>query len=234
MFDGGELSKLTASKNMKKEIEDNFKELLKEMKDFYGISAKVSDYYNNKEYKNDISKAVEYDEEFKTAYEKFNSVFNKFNQSIKKYKPKRKIRDLQSIKDPIQKSMAALLNSYEGTIELAEEFYDEFSTLKYKDDHSKAKEKINKYAENLNKEKNVVQSIEFTDATKHMKYNYEDHFVKTSEEFIKSANTLFEKEPSIKSEAEYNQLYNDVVNSYNSMIYIYNANTQAINTFTTY
>jgi len=67
-----------------------------------------------------------------------------------------------------------------------------------------------------------------------MKYNYEDHFVKTSEEFIKSANTLFEKEPSIKSEAEYNQLYNDVVNSYNSMIYIYNANRQAINTFTTY
>ncbi len=56
-FDGGELSKLNASGEMKSEIESNFKALLKTMDEYYTVSSKVAEYYSKNQFKEDLSKA---------------------------------------------------------------------------------------------------------------------------------------------------------------------------------
>ncbi len=234
LFDGGELSKLNASAEMKSEIEDNFKSLLKVMEEFYNTANKVSLYYSKNEWKDDPSKAEGYDSDMKSAYDKYKTAFDKFSASVKKYKPQRKPIDLESIKNPDERSVALLMNSYENTLDAAEEFYDAFNGTEYKGDLSKAKEKFTEFETQFKKDKDAVLSGEFSEKTKYMKYSYEDYFVKMTNMFIDAGTVFFDKAPSVKDAAEYNRSYDNVVNNYNYMITAYNTNINIVNAFRVY
>lgn len=233
-FDGGELSKLNASADMKNDIEGNFKTLLKTMEDYYNVSSKVADYYSKNEWKNDLSKAETYDDDLKTAYEKYKSAFGKFSDSVKKYKPQRKVRDIESIKNPDEKSVAVLMNAYENTLDKAEEFYDAFDGLEYKGDYSKAKDKFREFESSFKQDKNSVLSAEFSEKTKYMKYSYEDYFVKMTNGFLDAGTKFFDHAPSASDQADFNRTYDDVVNNYNYMISAYNTNINVVNMFRVY
>lgn len=234
MFDGGELSKLNASEDMKNEIEGNFKDVLKSMQELYNTSVKVGEYYSSSEYKNDLSKAVVYDEEIKASYGRYKAAFDMFTASVKKHKPRRKHRDIESINNPDEKAVAILMNSYEKTLDAAEEFYDEYNGLEFKAEQQKAKEKFRQFEDTFTKEKDIVMSAEFSDKTKYMKYSYEDYFSKMCKMFMDAGNKFFDKSPNAKDEKEYNRLYDDVVNNYNYMINAYNTNINIVNSFRVY
>lgn len=233
-YDQGELSKLNAKSDMKNEIESELKNLLKVLEDYYNTSSKVSDYYSKGEFKKDISNAVPYDEEMKSAYNKYKSAFDKFSGAIKKYKPSREKRNPNSISNADEKAVAILLNSYESTLESAEGFYDAFNGLGYKDDLSKSRIAFEDFRKAFTDEKNTVLSTEFTEKTKYMKYSYEDYFVKMSNGFIEAGKKFYDEAPSAKNANEFNQLYDDVVNNYNYMITAYNTNINVANSFRVY
>jgi len=234
LYDGGALSKLNASADMKNEIEGNFKDVLKSMEDYFNTSRKVAEYYTKNEYKNDLSKAEGYDEEMKAVYGKYKAAFDKFSASVKKYKPQRKNRDIESISNPDEKSVAILMNSYENTLDMAEEFYDAFSGLEYNGDISRSKDKFREFESSFKDEKSSVLNASFSDKTKYMKYSYEDYFVKMTNMFIEAGTKFYDKAPSAKDEREFNRLYDDVVNNYNYMITAYNTNINIVNSFRVY
>ena len=233
-FDGGELSKLNASEEMKTEIEGDFKNLMKVLESYHSVAKKVSDYYSKNEYKEDLSKAAGYEEEMKTEYEKYKSAFDKFSAAIKKYKPQREKRDPNSISNPDERAVTVLMNSYENTLDRAEEFYDAFNGVQYNGDLTKAKDKFREFESGFKEDKNSVMSAEFTEKTKYMKYSYEDYFVKMTNMFLDAGTKFFDKAPSAKDEREFNRLYDDVVNNYNYMITAYNTNINIVNSFKVY
>ncbi len=234
LFDGGELSKLNASSEMKSEIEGSFKDLLKVMEDYYNVSSRVAGYYSKNEYKDDLSKAAGYDEQMKSAYDKYKTAFNKFSDAVKKYKPQRKVRDIESINNPDERSVAVLMNAYENTLDNAELFYDAFNGLEYKGDFSKAKDKFREFEASFEKDKKTVLSAEFSEKTKYMKYSYEDYFVKMTNMFLEAGTKFFDHAPSAKDQRDFNRSYDDVVNNYNYMITAYNSNINVVNTFRVY
>jgi hypothetical protein len=233
-FDGGELSKLNASEEMKTEVESSFKELIKVLEDYQAVASKVSDYYSKGDYKEDLSKAGGYEENMQAAYEKYKSAFSKFSDAVKKNKPKREKRDPNSVSNPDERAVLVLMNSYENTLDKAEQFYDAFNGVEYKGDYSKAKEKFREFESSFKDDKNSVLSAEFTDKTKYMKYSYEDYFVKMTNMFLDAGNKFFDHAPSAKDINDFNRTYDDVVNNYNYMITAYNTNINIVNTFQSY
>jgi hypothetical protein len=233
-YDGGELSKLNAGSEMKSEIEGQLKNLLTAMEDFQVTAAKVSAYYSNGDYKKDISNVTPYDEDMKAAYEKYKSAFDKFAASVKKYKPKREVRDPNSYSNPDERSVAVLMNSYENTLDAAEEFYGAFNGVEYKGDLSKAKDVFTGFESKFKDDKNSVLSAVFSDKTKYMKYSYEDYFVKMTNMFLDAGKKFFDEAPNAKNINEFNTLYDAVVNNYNYMITAYNTNINIVNTFRVY
>ena len=233
-FDGGELSKLNASEEMKSEIEGDFKSLLKALENYHAVSKKVADYYSKGEYKEDLSKAAGYEDEMKSENEKYKSAFDKFSAAIKKYKPAREKRDPNSVSNPDERAVIVLMNSYENTLDNAEEFYEAFNGVQYNGDLSKAKDKFREFESSFKEDKNSVLSAEFTDKTKYMKYSYEDYFVKMTNMFLDAGTKFFDKAPSAKDEREFNRIYDDVVNNYNYMITAYNTNINVVNMFKVY
>lgn len=233
-YDGGKLAKLNASDEMKTEIEGNLKTLLKAMEEYYNTSRKIADYYTKDEYKSDMSKAQGYDDDMKRVYDSYKNAFDKFSGSIKKYKPKREVRDPESISNPDEKAVAILMNSYESTLDAAEEFYGEFNGLEYKGDMTKSKTELREFEEIYGKDKASVMSAEFSEKTKYMKYSYEDYFSKMAKMFTDAANKFFDKAPDAKDIQEFNRLYDDVINNYNYMITAYNSNINIVNSFRVY
>jgi hypothetical protein len=230
-YDGGELSKLSAGSEMKEEIEGELKKVLRAADAYYNTASKVSDYYSKGEYKKNLDKAVPYNDEMRTAYEKYAKALDGFTIAVKKHKPKREKRDLNSISDPGEFSVTVLTIAYENTADKAEEFYDSFIMVEYKGDLSEPKKILAEFEEVLKSEKSTVMNTEFTDKTKHLKYSYEDYFLKMSNMFLESAKKFFEGAPNAKNQNEFNRLYDDVVTNYNYMISAYNTNINVIYTY---
>jgi len=233
-FDGGQLSKLNASSEMKSEVEGELKNVLKVMEDYHATAKKVSSYYKNGDFKNDLSKAAPYDDEMKTAYNNFKTAFDKFSDAVKKYKPQRIVRDPNTISNPDERAVAILMNAYENTLDKAEEFYTEFNGIEFKGDLSKAKDKFREFENSFKDDKNTVLSAEFSDKTKYMKYSYEDYFMKMTNMFLDAGNKFFDQAPDAKNINEFNRKYDDVVNNYNYMITAYNTNINIVNSFRVY
>jgi len=229
LLDGGELSKLKASEEMQNEIESNLKKLLPAMEDFSVVSEKVSEYYSNKDYKNDLSLVKPYDEEMKTAYDKFKTSFDKFSSDLKKYKPKRKIYDPSTASTPDEASSQVMLNAYGDILDAAEDFFESFSGMNYKGDMNEADAKFKEFVKTFEESKNSIKNTEFSEKVKFMKYNFEDYFTNSVETFIKNGTEFFEKAPQLKSENDYRVKYNDMIISYNNMINSYNTNIGLIN-----
>ncbi len=236
LFDGGELSKLSAdNKDMKKEIESDFKDLLNVLEVYYISARKTSDYYKNKEFQNDLSLASTYDDEMKAQHEKYRSAIDKLNSTVRKYKPARKIRDISKISDPDEKSVAVLMNTYENTLDNAEDFYGDFQKVSRNDDVNGLKSKLDKMENNFNDDKKSVESVSFTEKTKYMKYNFQDYFQKQTDTFISDAGKFLNQAAQSKmSESEFNRGYDNVITSYNNMINAYNTSIQIVNTFRVY
>ncbi len=230
-YDGGELSKLTAAGEMKDEIETEMKNLLKVLDEYYNTASKVSDYYSKGEFKKDISKAAGYDEELRSVYEKYKSAFDKFTIAVKRHKPEKEKRDLNSITNPDEYSVTVLTIAYENTLDKAEDFYDNFTLIDYKGDLTETKSNLKEFEEVLKTEKNNVMSAEFSEKTKYMKYSYEDYFLKMANMFLDAAKKFVEDAPGAKNQNEFNRLYDDVVNNYNYMISAYNTNINVIDTY---
>jgi hypothetical protein len=233
-FDGGQLSKLNASSEMKSEIEGELKNVLKVMEDYHSTAKKVASYYKNGDFKNDLFNAAPYDDEMKASYNNFKTAFDKFSDAVKKYKPQRIVRDPNTISNPDERAVAILMNSYENTLDKAEEFYMEFNGIEFKGDLSKAKDKFKEFENSFKEDKNTVLSAEFSEKTKYMKYSYEDYFVKMTNMFLDAGGKFFDQAPDAKNLNEFNRKYDDVVNNYNYMITAYNTNINVVNSFRVY
>lgn len=228
-YDGGELSKLNASVTMKGEIESDFKNLLLTMEDYYAVALKISNYYSKREYKTDMSNVKPYDEEMKNVYNKYKPLMNKLSSDLKKFKPKRVIRDPSTISNPDEKASTVMINTYENILDAAEEFYENYNGLEYKGDLTGAQKVFEDFRTKFNENKSNALNSEFTDRTRHMKYSFEDYFVKTAEDFMNAGNRFFENAPSAKNERIFGTLYNDVIDDYNRMIESYNISINSIN-----
>jgi hypothetical protein len=229
-FDGGELSKLKASDEMKKEIESSFRSLLDVLDGYYKAAKKTSDYYKDKEYESNPSKAEECDSEMKDNYNKYKDAFEKFNSAIRKYKPKKTNRDPNTISDPDEKSIAVLMNAYENTLDRAETFFEKFQKVDKKSELSGLQKDISDFENDFASEKRNVESVSFPDRTKSLKYSFEDYFSKTVSDFVRETNKFLDNAAKQKmKENEFNQGYDNVVTYYNYMINSYNTSIQSIN-----
>lgn len=227
LLDKGELSKLSASGEMQDEVETSFKKLLTTLDQYYAVSSKVSEYYSKYKYKEDLSKVKPYDEEIKAEYEKYKTDIDNLSDILKKYKPKREVKDPSSIKNPNEKASTIMLNAYGNILDGAEEFYDNFKGLKMNDDVLKAKQSLDNFERIYNESKESVLNAEFTESTRFMKYTFEDYFQKTVNDFLTAGREYFEK--NITSDSDYRKKYNEVINKYNLMINSYNTNINSIN-----
>jgi tryptophanase len=82
---------------------------------------------------------------------------------------------------------------------------------------------------------NKVQSTEFTEKTKFMKYNFEDYFNKTVTDFVKETRKFLDTVAGKKmKDDEFNRGYDNVINYYNYMINSYNSSIGVLNTFQFY
>ncbi len=236
LFDGGELSKLKPdNEQMKQEVETSFKDVLKAMDDYQKLSTEVINYYKNKGYQKDLSLADGYDEKMKNQYDKYKEAFDKFNSAVKKYKPKMTRRDPEKIHDPSEKSVAVLMNVYENTLDGAEQFYDKFQALDKDSSTTELSGMIDSFEVKFKEDTKKVESTEFTDKTKYMKYNFEDYFTKTVNDFIAESRKFFESMRKKKLDAKsFNSGYDNVINYYNYMINSYNSSIGTLNTFQNY
>ena len=235
-YENGDLGKLKADNtDMQKEIETDFKAMLSVLEDYYRTASKVMDYYEDKLYEKDISPAAEYDDEMKASYEKYKTAIDKLNSSVKKYKPKREQRDLSKISNPDEKSIAALMNVYENTLDKAETFYEKFEKLENNGETGELQSILSDLEKGFEADKNVVESVMFSDKTKYMKYSFEDYFSKTVSDFIKEAKKFLDDAGNKKiKERDFNGGYDDVVRYYNNMINAYNSSISTLNSYQAY
>lgn len=234
-YDNGDLAKLRAdNEDMKKEVEGNFKATLTALEDYHKTAQKVIDYYKNKEYQNDLSLASGYDEEMKGAYNKYKDAFGRLNSSLKKYKPKRNQRNPDDYSNPDEKAVAILLNTYENSLERAEEFYGRFEKFKRGDDTQPMIQSVHDVETGFAEDREKVLSAPFTDKTKYMKYSFEDYFSKTVNEFVNESMKFLKQAGNKTGEKEFNDGYNNVVRYYNYMINAYNTSISTVNTFRVY
>lgn len=232
LFDNGELSKLKPDNaQMKQEIESSFKEVLTAAEDYQKLSKEVIDYYQNKKYQDDLSPAAGYEEKMKNSYDKYKEAYDKFNSAVKKYKPKRTRRDPDQIHDPDQKSAAVLMNAYENTLDGAEEFYEKFQKLDKDGSTAELSAVVDSFEAKFMDDTKKIQSTGFTDRTKFMKYNFEDYFTKTVNDFISETRKFFDSVNKKKLNAKgFNDGYDKVIQYYNYMINAYNSSIGTINT----
>ncbi|RPI18289.1 MAG: DUF3829 domain-containing protein [Ignavibacteriae bacterium] len=233
LYDNGELSKLeTDNKEMKNDIENEFRHVLTQMEEYHKTARKVIDYYKNKDYEKDLSLAAGYDTEMKDQWEKSKTAYEKLAGLVKKYKPKREYRDPDKISNPDKKSMAVLMNAYENTLEEAEAFHEKFERADKNSNWSDITASLDDFEKGFKAETDKVNSTEYTETTKFLKYSYEDYFTKTVNDFVKEARSFINKVQSNKlNEREFNTGYDDVVRYYNYMINAYNTSTQTLNTY---
>jgi len=155
--------------------------------------------------------------------------------SVKKYKPKREQRDLSKITNPDEKSIAALMNVYENTLDKAETFYEKFEKLENNGETGELQSILSDLEKGFEADKNVVESVMFSDKTKYMKYSFEDYFSKTVSDFIKEAKKFLDDAGNKKmKERDFNGGYDDVVRYYNNMINAYNSSISTLNSYQAY
>jgi hypothetical protein len=236
LFDNGELAKLNAdNKQMKQEIEADFKEVLTALGDYEKLSREVVNYYKNKGYQKDLSLADGYDEKMKNEYDRYKAAYDKFNATVKKYKPKMTRQDPDKIHDPGKKSVAVLMNAYENTLDGAEAFYDKFQLLNKDSSTTELSSMIDSIETKFKEDTKKVESTEFTDQTKFMKYNFQDYFTKTVNDFISESRKFFENMNKKKmDEKSFNAGYDNVINYYNYMINAYNSSIGTVNQFSNF
>jgi len=235
-YEGGELSKLgTDNEDMKLEVENVFKELLKVMEKYYSVSNRVSKYYGDGEYKNDLSKAAAYDTEMKDGYKEYETVYNKFKEALKKFKPQREKKNPDDYTNKDEKAVVIVQNALENTVDQAETIYNLLEGTTRNSEVGNLEAENEKFRRRFEEETKKIQSTEFSDKTKYIKYSFEDYFTKMTEKFMDETDKFIKEMKKGKmSERDFGLSYDNVVRNYNYMINAYNTSINSINTFKVY
>ena len=235
-FDGGELSKLsTSNEKMKEEIEKAFKEFISSIESYKETALLINEYYKDNNFKNDLSKAKTLDNEIRNKYDEYSGKFDSFRDVLKKYKPKRVVKNPENISNPDEKAVAILQNMLETTIDEAEPLYETFSAIDEKSDISRFKSLTDEFKKNFNTGKEKVFSAPFSDKSKYLKHSFEDYFMKMAGDFITACEDFAKKYDNGKLKGNtFGYEYDNVKNRYNYMVQAYNATIGITNSFRVY
>ncbi|MBS1513386.1 MAG: DUF3829 domain-containing protein [Bacteroidetes bacterium] len=235
-YEGGDLSKLAADNEaMKTEIESAFRELLKVLEKYYSVSERVTKFYKDKEYKDNLSKAAGFDKEMKDMYKQYDSTYAIFKDAMKKFKPQkiRKNPDDYSNKD--EKAVVIVQNALENTMDMAENFYNKFQSVNRNSNVDGLQADIEEMERKFEAEKNKIQSTEFSDKSKYIKFSFEDYFSKMTMNFISEVNKFNKAmKKGNMNERDFGLSYDNVIRNYNYMINSYNSSITSINSFKVY
>lgn len=235
-YEGGELSKLTADNEvMKTEIEASFRELLKSMEKYYSVAERVTKFYKDKEYKDNVSKAAGFDKEMKDSYKEYDSLYSRLKETIKKYKPQKVRKNPEDYTNKDEKAVVIIQNALENTMDMADNFYSKFESVNKNSNVDGLQADIEDFERKFEAEKNKIQSTEFSDKSKYIKFSFEDYFSKMTKGFIDEVNS-FNKElkKGKMSDRDFGLKYDNVVRSYNYMINAYNSSITTVNGFKVY
>jgi len=235
-YEGGELSKLTTdNENMKTEIEISFRELLKCLEKYYSVAARVTKFYKDKEYKDDLSKAASFDKEMKDGYKEYDSLYTRFKETVKKYKPQKERKNPDDYTNKDEKAVIVVQNALENTMDNAETFYSKFESVNKNSNADGLQADIEEFDRKFEAEKNKIQSTEFSDKSKYIKFSFEDYFTKMTKGFVDEV-TKFNKElkKGKMNDRDFGLSYDNVVRSYNYMINAYNTSITTVNSFKVY
>jgi hypothetical protein len=235
-FDGGELSKLsTSNETMKEEIETAFKNFIVSIESYKETAARVNEYYKDNNFKEDLSKAKTFDNEIRNKYDDYSKSFDAFRDALKKYKPKRVVKNPDNISNPDEKAVAILQNMLETTIDEAEPLYESFSGIESNSDISKFKSMTEEFKKNFEAGKEKVFAAPFTDKSKYIKHSFEDYFLKMASGFVTACDDFIKKSESGKLKGNaFNSEYDNVKNRYNYMVQAYNSTIGITNSFRVY
>jgi hypothetical protein len=235
-YEGGELAKLAVdNENMKTEIEASFRELLKSLEKYYSVASRVTKFYKDKEYKDDLSKAAGFDKEMKDSYKEYDSLYNRFKESVKKYKPVKTRKNPDDYTNKDEKAVIIVQNALENTMDLAETFYSKFESVNRNSNADGLQADIEDFERKFKAEENKIQSTEFSDKSKYIKFSFEDYFTKMTKGFIDEVNKFNKDLKKGKmNERDFGLAYDNVVRSYNYMINAYNSSITTVNSFKVY
>jgi len=235
-YEGGELSKLASDNEaMKTEIENSFKDLLKVLETYYSVSSRVTKFYKDREYATDISKAAIFDKEMKSAYKEYDSLYVRFKDTVKKFKPQKTRKNPEDYTDKDEKAVIIVQNALENTMDMADGFFGKFESVNKNSDVDGLQADIEAFEKKFDAEKNKIQSTEFSDKSRYIKFSFEDYFTKMTQGFISEV-TKFNKEvkKGKMNERDFGLSYDNVVRSYNYMINAYNSSITTVNSFKVY
>lgn len=235
-FDGGELSKLhTSNETMKTDIETAFKNFITSIETYKETAVRVNEYYKDNNFKDDLPKAKTMDNEIRIMYDEYSKSFDNFRDALKKYKPKRIVKNPDDISNPDEKAVAILQNVLEATIDEAEPLYESFSEVDANSDLTKFKTLTSEFKKNFENGKSRVASAPFTDKSKYIKHSFEDYFLKMANDFVTACEDFVKKSENGKLKGNsFNNEYDNVKNRYNYMVQAYNSTIGITNSFRVY
>lgn len=235
-YEGGELSKLaTDNEQMKTDIEGSFRELLKVLEKYYSVSSRVTKFYKDKEYKDNLSKSAGFDKEMKDSYKEYDSAYAKFKETVKKYKPQKIKRNPDDYSNKDEKAVVIVQNALENTMDMAETIYSKFETVNKNSNINGLQADIEEFERKFETEKKIIESTEFSEKSRYIKFSFEDYFSKMTVGFINEVNKFNKEMNKGKlSDRDFGLKYDDVVRSYNYMINAYNSSITTVNSFKVY
>lgn len=235
-YDDGELSKLEAdNSSMEHDLEDSFERLIPAVEDYMKTARKVVNYYKDNKYKNDLSKAVQYDKEIKQKYEEYEFLLDVYTEMLIKYKPEIVIRDPDDYTDPDEKVIVIIQNALERTSDKAESFHEMFREINKDSDVAPVIKELSEFEKTFKVEQEKVISAEYSEVTKYIKYSFEDYFSKTVKDFINHTEKFLDSMKGGKlTDLEFKTGYDIVILYYNLMVTAYNSTLITINSFQTY
>ena len=175
------------------------------------------------------------DNELRNKYDEYSKSFDTFKEVLKKYKPKRVVKNPDDISNPDEKAVAILQNTIEATIDDAEKVYDKFSVVDEKSDLTEFKNATSDFKKKFEIEKNKVLSAPFSDKSKYLKHSFEDYFMKMTNDFINACEEFAKKQESGKLKGNnFGYEYDNVKNRYNYMVQAFNSTIGMTNSFRIY
>lgn len=235
-YDDGELSKLEADNSrMENDLQESFEKLLPAVEDYMKTARKVVSFYKDNKYKNNLSKAVQYDKEIKQKYEEYEFVLDVYTDMLDKYKPIILIKDPDDYSDPDDKVVVIIHNALETTSNKGESINEMFKDINKNSDITPIIEELSEFEKTFKAEQDKVIFAEYSEVTKYMKYSFEDYFSKTVKDFITQTDKFLDSMKRGKlNDLEFKTGYDIVILYYNLMVTAYNSTLITINSFQTY
>lgn len=235
-FEGGELSKLnTSNETMKREVETEFKNFIKSIESYRETAEKINNYYKDNNFKDDLSRAKTLDDEIRNMYDEYSISFDHFRDILKKYKPKRVVKNPDDISNPDEKAVAVLQNTIEAAIDETEPLFNIFTGIDSNSDLTEFKAATETFKKNFETGKNKVLAASFTDKSIYLKHSFEDYFMKMTNDFITACEDFVKKSENGKLKGNnFGYEYDNVKNRYNYMIQAYNSTIGMTNSFRVY